>query len=105
MPSESAVARLLAQASCSGPSSGRSYIAATFTIIFASRYPNAVARSGTRAIAPPRTRSWAAASGAVEVSRCSRIASAAPGEKASRRTFVPAANAGGGPSGPSYICG
>ena len=52
-------------------------MAAMFTISLAPRWPNAVASSGTRAIAPPRTRSWTAATGAVAVSRCSRIVSAA----------------------------
>jgi hypothetical protein len=41
------------------------------------RWANAVAWAGTRAIAPPRTRSWATRSGAVEACRCSTIASVA----------------------------
>jgi hypothetical protein len=47
------------------------------------RWAKAVASAGTRAIAPPRTRSWATRSGAVEAARCSTIASVASWSTAS----------------------
>ena len=48
----------------------------TLAMIGRSRWANAVASAGTRAIAPPSTRSCTAAMGAVEASIASMIASA-----------------------------
>jgi hypothetical protein len=49
-----------------------------------SRWAKAVASAGTRAMAPPSTRSWATAMGAVEAWRCSRMVLAAVWSTASR---------------------
>ena len=89
-PSESAVVRPRRPGLVLRALLGALYMAAMFTISFAPRWPNAVASAGTRAIAPPRTRSWTAAIGAVAVSRCSRIVSAPRRRSPSTSMFVPA---------------
>ena len=76
------------------------YIAATFTNSSRSRCANAVASFGTRASAPPSTRSWTALIGAVDLGSCSRIASAAAASSESAKKLAPAAKRTSG-SGPS----
>jgi hypothetical protein len=49
-----------------------------------SRWAKAVALAGTRAMAPPSTRSWATAMGAVEAWSCSTTVAAAAPSKRSR---------------------
>ncbi len=64
----------MAHATWTGRSSGPAYIAATFPRMRPERWANAVASAGTRAIAPPRTRSWTTGVAAVEAAMWSRIA-------------------------------
>ena len=65
------------------------YIAATLTNSPRSRCAKAVASFGTRASAPPSTRSWTAFIVAVDLGSCSRIASAAAGSSESAKKLAP----------------
>jgi hypothetical protein len=86
------MARSVVQAACSGSSSGLPNIAATLPRIPRPRWAKAVASAGTRAIAPPRTRSWVTAVAAVELLMRSRIVSASRSSKLSVNSVRPIAS-------------